>query len=264
MEKGYNFTTGYILNDCIGSEKLAEVRNYVSKKMQEGFVSFGDQQSAYDAFYNYINTIYENYSAEEKYTISRYSGLPFRRVNSVLRGTWDYEQNGLLTKEIEKESLALADGIREALIKAPKIPFNVRAYRGVNINAFYGYQITSIEELHHLKGKFLYEQAFTSTTLLKENSFFYKQSEWGPTCNVEIECLIPEGSDDGLLLANSEFSVSPAQVEFVINSGSLFQVVDVVISEDKKTAKMTVMLIPQRVWNPVDYEMTHQESSKLK
>ncbi len=264
MEKGYSYTTAYLLKDYIGGEKLDEVNDYVAKKMQEGFVTFGERQPALETFYNYINFINESFSDDEKYTISRYSGLPFRRVNSVLRGQWDYEKNGILTEEIKKESLELAEGIRKALLKAPKVPFNVKAYRGVNINAFYGYQITCLEELPLLKGKYLYEQAFTSTTLLKENSFFYKQSEWGPTCNVEIECLIPEESDDGLLLANDEFSVSPAQVEFVINSSSLFQVIDVVLSEDKQTAKMVVMLVPQRVWNPIDYEMEHQEESKQK
>ena len=107
----------------------------------------------------------------------------------------------------------------------------------------------------YMKDQYYYASAFTSTSLLQEKCFYYEQSSWSDKANILIEYYIPSGSDDGILLADEELSYSSKQWEFLINSSSLFKVIDVFVSEDKTYAKLKMLLIPEQIWNKRDYDM---------
>lgn len=100
----------------------------------------------------------------------------------------------------------------------------------------------------------MYEEGFTSTSLIKEKSF-YQRDVYTLTGkpNILIECFIPASSDDGIPLVMDDVSYSKGKCEFVINSSSLFKVIDVSVDELHQTASMKVLLIPEKVWNYQDY-----------
>lgn len=254
-----NSSLDFILK-YIGNNKLREIDSYVLKVLAEKIYCFNSMEDVS----SFLMPIYDKFiidtSISEKEQILRYTGLDFRRVNQILRGYWDYEKNGKLTPEIKEEATNLADSLRNILFKAPSVPFNIMTYRGVGIAAFYSYGITSIKDLGSLKDKYFFESGFTSTSLLPDSSFYVKQPEWGDNCNIEIECIVPTGSDEGVLLMDSSISHSPYQHEFLINSSSLFKIVDVLIDENNNKAKIKFVLIPEKMWNPLDYEV---ERSRL-
>lgn len=253
MEKGTNSNTRYVLN-YIGTEKIAEINTYIARVLNEDIKAFASSNEIEAIFSEFLNVFYERTSTEERENIKSYTGLNFRKVNSCLRGVWDYEKNGKLTDEVKEEAYKLATNLRKVFLKAPLLPFNIVVYRGVGIETFYSYGITKIEDLIYLKDKYLYEEGFTSTSLLRSNSFYYNQPEWGSICNIEIECLVPSESEDGLPLIDSDMSYSENQLEFLINNLSLFKVLDVLIDKENNTAKIKTILIPQKLWNQPDYE----------
>lgn len=259
MEKGTNSNTQYVLN-YIGIEKIEEINAYIARLLNEDIKTFASSNEIEESFNEFLNTFYERTNDEERQNIQSYTGLNFRKVNSYLRGVWDYEKNGRLTEEIKNEASELASNLRKVLLKAPVLPFNIVVYRGVGIETFYSYGITKIEDLIYLKDKFMYEDGFTSTSLLRSNSFYENKPEWGSICNIEIECLVPSESEDGLPLIDSDMSYSENQLEFLINSSSLFKVIDVEINKEQNTARIKTILIPQKLWNPLDYEMERNQN----
>jgi len=261
MEKGTNYTTNYLL-ECIGKEKLEIIESYINKLSREDYVTFSSRKDLEENFKEYLNSFIRKLSQEEMDKIIRYTGIDFRRVNPILRGYWDYDKSGVLTDEIKNEAHALADDIRKILFKSTSLGFNFKTYRGTSIRNFYSYGINSLSDLTLLIGRYFYEEGFTSTSLLQETSFFSKQPEWGDFCNIEIEYLISADSDDGMALINDSLSYSESQNEFLINSGSLFKVLNVEIDSNNNQAKVIMVLIPEKIWNPLDYEIEHQNLQK--
>lgn len=109
-----------------------------------------------------------------------------------------------------------------------------------------------------MKDKFIYEEGFTSTSILKDTSYFGKSLETGKNYNVEIKYLISSDSQDGALLMNSNFSYSPNQNEFLINVGSLAKVIDVNVDYENSTASLTVVLVPKKLWNIYEVNNTKE------
>ena len=109
-------------------------------------------------------------------------------------------------------------------------------------------------------GKYLYEEGFTSTSLIAEKSFCYTEvyTLTGKP-NIQIEYLIPAGSDDGVALLDEALSYSPNQEEFLIKNSSLFKVLDVKVDSTNNVAFLQVMLIPERIWDYPDYEKEKQD-----
>ncbi len=167
----------------------------------------------------------------------------------------------MLTEEVRKEANETASLLRVAILKVSPLGFNMTTYRGVGISTFYKSGITSLKELKYLEGNYFYEEWFTSTSMLRETSFFAKQPEWGSNCNIEITYLIPQDSEDGLCIHSSELNYAINQNEFLINSSSLFKVLKVQTDENN-TARIKMMLIPQKLWNSLDYEMERQNLGK--
>ena len=70
-----------------------------------------------------------------------YKGINFRRINSILRGTWSYELNGKLTDELKEDIKFVISKIREIIKKMPNINDNIKVYRGIPLSSFKGYKI---------------------------------------------------------------------------------------------------------------------------
>lgn len=262
MEKGTNYNTKSVL-DYIGLERMSEIESYIDIILKEDFMSFSNEEELNRTFSSYINNLLTSLSNDEISKILRYTGIDFRRVNPILRGYWDYDKSGALTDEVKKDALALAREINKIILKrAYSLGFNFKTYRGTSIRSFYSYGITSLEELVLLKDKYLYELGFTSTSLLPETSFFARKPEWGDLCNIEIEYLIPKDSCDGIALLSDNLSYSNSQNEFLINDGTLFKVIDIAVDKENNCAHIKMILVPEKVWNPLDYEMERQNLEK--
>ena len=81
-------------------------------------------------------------------------------------------------------------------------------------------------------------------------------------CNIEIEYLIPEESNDGITLINDDLSYPKVQSEYLINKSSLSQIIDVKVSPDGKLAHMKSVLIPKKMWNIIYNKNNSLDSSK--
>ena len=255
MEKGTNYNVSYLLR-YIGEDKQKELDSYIQEMNHQDYQKFSDESEVNNTFASFLNEYLSRLNNENLANLRSYTGLQFRNVNAVLRNNWNYEVNGRLTSELKEESLHLAEEIRHAINKAPQINGGIKTYRGVSIATFQSYNIFTLNDLYALEGKYLYEEGFTSTSLIKEKSFFYTDPfTLNGKPNILIEYLIPDGSDDGIALLSDEISYSPNQAEFLINSSTLFRVISVSVDEKNNVAYMKVLLIPQRIWNTQDYEM---------
>ena len=175
-----------------------------------------------------------------------------------MRGKWNYQENGILT--IEKKDLyhKLGEKIFDIIDKFPPLDINIKVYRGVNLKAFNDYHINTLEELQYLEGEFIYEPGFSSTSLLRSNSFFSKKPEWGEKCNIEIEYYIPKNCQEGAVLLSDILSYSKAQLEYVINSGSLTKILSVELNTKRTKAYIKAILLPKIYWNKEELEQEYK------
>ena len=60
-----------------------------------------------------------------------YTGYNFKNINAILRGNWNYEENGLLNQEVEAKYRSLARNIENITDKFPKLDTNFVVFRGV-------------------------------------------------------------------------------------------------------------------------------------
>ena len=233
----------------IGNDRLTEINDFASEVSKRDFIEFSSLDEVKAFFIDYLAEFYNNNSRNDIDNIRAYTGIAFRRFNSVLRGIWDYDTNGVLTDEMKSEYLDYANKLSECIEKSTTISSNIKTYRGVSLDSFKDYGISSLEELKSLENKYYYESGFTSTSLIRDKSFFNRELEYHDFCNIEIEYLIPEESNDGIPLINDDLSYSKIQSEYLINKSSLSKIIDVKISTDGKLAYMKVVLIPQKMWN---------------
>lgn len=215
-----NKTVNLILK-YIGIDKQTELDTFVNDVSKRNFVEFSSLEEVSAFFIDYLAGFYNNNSRSDIDNIRAYTGIAFRRFNSVLRGFWNYDTNGLLTDEMKNKYLDYADNLSECIERAPTLSSNIKTYRGVSLDSFKDYGISSLEDLKNLENKYYYESGFTSTSLERDKSFFNRELEYHDFCNIEIEYLIPEESNDGIPLINDDLSYSKVQSEYLINKGSL-------------------------------------------
>ena len=263
VEKGSNYNVLYALS-YIGDKKM-EVENYIKECLNDKFVSFQNEEEIRKVFSLGTKEFLEKLSLEERNCLLNYTGLGFRNINAVLRNTWNYQVNGALSPELKKEYTLLGDQIRKVLNKALELPMGIKTYRGVSINAFYAYNISTIQDLKYLENGYLFEDGFTSTSLIKEKCFYYKNPyTLTGKPNILIEYLIPQNSCDGIPLISEESSLAVSQDEFLINRSSLFKVTKVSVDYSNNTAFLQVLLIPEKVWNYSDYIREREAAIKGK
>ena len=243
-----NKTVNLILK-YIGIDKQTELDTFVNDVSKRNFVEFSFLEEVSAFFVDYLADFYNNNSRSDIDNIRAYTGIAFRRFNSVLRGIWNYDTNGLLTDDVKNKYLDYADKLSECIERLSTLPTNIKTYRGVSLERFKDYGITSLEDLNSLENKYYYDSGFTSTSLVRDKSFFNRELENHELCNIEIEYLIPEEANDGIPLIDDNLSYSKVQNEYLINKGSLSKIIDVEISPDGKLAYIKTVLIPQKMWN---------------
>lgn len=184
-----------------------------------------------------------------------YSGYNFRNINNVLRGRWNYSENGDISRKAEFEGLAR--DLVSTIDNNQHSMGDVMAYRGVSLDYFRDYGVESLSDLEDLKGQFLLDRGVVSTSLVEDRSFFKKENDLGLNYNVKIEYMVPREFEDGVYLGGYDTSYSKEQCEYVINAANMAKVLDVSVSSDD-SAVVRALLVPKKVYD--DY-YAHGESS---
>ena len=198
MEKGLTYATRMIENsmDNITKEEINLIIQNVANCAYE-------KPNFYEMATKYSSQIDD----DKLQSIRNYTGLEFKQINAILRNNWNYEINGKLTEEKETDYRREISVIDDIITNFPKNTNAFVTYRGTNINEFKKYQIQTVEELKLLKGKYLYEEGYTSTSLDEESSYFNKNI-YGELLNIETRYIIPPASQDGIQLITEMISVS--------------------------------------------------------
>jgi hypothetical protein len=258
-----NRTVNMILR-YMGEERKQMMEEFVNNMQERDYVTFSNNEEILTFFDEFLKDFFANATEEEIEILHYYTGISFREINSVLRNTWNYEYNGLLTEKRKQESIKMAGKIKQAITKVESLPDNIKVYRGVSLSSFLEYGVSSLDDLLNLKGEYYYDYGFVSTSLLRQASFFNRDLEWHEDCNIEIEYLIPEECQDALPLITEELSYSPVQVEFLIQSGNLSKITDVVIDKENNKGYIQMAFVPHRVWDKVyDEKMSEEDNLKM-
>ena len=81
----------------------------------------------------------------------------------------------------------IATDLRDAIDDNQRSIGNVKVFRGVPISYFSEYGISSLDDLRSLKGEFLLDKGFVSTSLVEDDCYYKKENELGLNYNVKIE-----------------------------------------------------------------------------
>ena len=177
--------------------------------------------------------------------LRNYTGFNFKGINGLLRNKWNTKFNGQLNEEKEYRFRSNANNISYLIKKFPKNKKAFKVYRGVTIDAFKDYGIENLKDLVYLKDNYVFEQGFTSTSLIRDTSYFDKEID-GELYNIELEIIVPKDSQDGMPLTGYELSFSPGQNEYVFDRESLTKITDVEIKKDY--AYLKGILIPKKLY----------------
>ncbi len=234
MEKGYSSATNML-------------NHYLPHQEIETFLEETKKRPIQKADFEEDIQIFQSRRSMEDYmTLRSYTGYNFRHINAVLRDNWNYEANGVLTPEKKEYFQRIAFDINHLIESFPPPRVDFQTYRGTTIREFQKYGIQSVAELPLLKGKFLYEEGFTSTSLEPESSYFKKTID-GHEINIEVVYQIPNGSQDGIPLITDDLSYSKEQKEYLLTYRTLSYVSSVQV--ENNTAHIEVIMIPKKVWN---------------
>ena len=226
----------------ITQERKNDMDEYVLTCLSHGFQRFSSPMEIDMAISGPGYLTYD----EASY-IREYSGYNFKHLNQALRGKWNYEDNGDISRM--DRFLNTATKIKKIIEKHPTTGENFVAYRGVNLHYFKDYGIDTIDDLASMEGKFLLDKGFVSTSLLENNCFYKKENELGFDYNIKIEYLIPEDFKDGMYIGtNPNLTYSPMQYEYLINAHNMAKVARVRIGEDN-TATLTAVMVPKHIYD---------------
>ena len=198
-------------------------------------------------------------SYEDSDFLLNYSGFNYKHINAVLRDSWNYEDNGDITKADDYRILARR--LQQIIMEhSTTLNDNIVVYRGVDLNYFSQYGIESLEDLKLLEGKHMLDRGFVSTSIKEDRCFFQKENELGINYNVKIEYMVPREFRDGIYLDDFT-SYTPMQEEFLINSSNLSRVNNVTINDDN-TAVIRATLIPKEIYD--DYYKARDNGAEQK
>ena len=240
MEKGQSILSQLVLktiedsqeeiDDLVLENKNIEIKNIPKEKIN-----------------NYFKKGFNKLKlSKTDYLILRnYTGFNFKGINGLLRNKWNTKFNGQLNEEKEYRFRSNADNISYLIKKFPKNKKAFKVYRGVTIDAFKDYGIEKIKDLIYLKDNYIFEQGFTSTSLIRDTSYFDKEID-GKLYNIELEIIVPKDSQDGMPLTGYELSFSPGQNEYVFDRESLTKIIDVEVK--KEYAYLKGILIPKKLY----------------
>lgn len=252
MEIGHSKMTDTVLK-FIGTDTKYEMEQFINEVKNQKFMEIDSQESLQTIFKDSIDEFLNSVTQDELLDLRSYTGYNFKNINAILRNNWTYEENGFLDFETKKRFFDLSNKISVILNKFPALTYNFITYRGTTLDSFSKYGITSISDLKSLEGNYMFEEGFTSTSVLEDTCYFNKTLDTGKNYNVKIKYLITPEYDEGALLLNNDMSYSINQNEYLINKGSLSKVVDVEINEQLNQAILTVVLVPRTKWDLAKY-----------
>lgn len=243
------------INYFIGDKGRDAIIDFLDEKSEATYANLNTAEEAVDFFDDYLEEFLKNHPYDND-GIHAYTGLSFGAMNSIARGYWDYNQLGPKTPEKVESARRASEMLYKTILESPELPADLTVYRGINLEGFRDYNFESpndLGQLEALKGQLFYESGFTSTSVVREKSFFNQQLDdtYRRACNIEVEIHVPKGSHDGVPVHldyrnTEEFT---RRTEFIINSGSLFRIKDVDVDNDANTAHVVMELIPKSVWD---------------
>ena len=239
MEKGYSFVSKSYLK-YMDQESKDQMDLYYLECLGRSYTRF----SNYDDGIRYLaNFSSVSLDPDEALLVKDYTGYNYKFINNALRGTWNYEDNGNIkdmpiyrkrgedvSSIIEKHGISLG---------------NILVYRGVSIDYFKDYGISSLADLSSLKGKYLVDIGLVSTSMLEDTCYYQKDLETSLNYDVKIEYMIPSEFSDGMYIGNTSYS--PNQNEYLINTGNMAKVIDVIYDGDGVIIK--AMMIPKVIYD---------------
>lgn len=233
----------------MGEESRKEIDNYLEDVSSRDFLVMSSIEQVNNIFGKNIDQFYMSLSEDELMDLRTWTSYNFSNINAILRNNWTYENNGLLTEGKKSEIRELASRISKIFTKYINPQENFVVFRGTTVDSFKDYGITNLSELENLKGKFLYEQGFISTSIIEDYCYFKRDFNDGKKYNVKIRYLISSEKNDGILLINKDTSHYSNEFEYLLDKGSLSKVIDVKVAKDSDTAILTVVLIPRKVYD---------------
>lgn len=222
----------------INEDEKNNINEFYKDCISRSYKEFSDIENAL------MNIDGSSYSSYVRDILSDYSGYNYRRINASAREKWNYDSHGHINEKVRFDEIAA--NLKKAIDDNQKSIGNVKVFRGVPLKYFKEYGISSLDELQSLKGSFLYDKGFVSTSLVEDKCFYKKTNELGLDYNVKIEYLVPEEFEDGISISN--VSYSSGQCEYLINTCNL-SYVDDVISDGDNNAIIRAMLIPKRIYD---------------
>ena len=248
MTIGESMVSNMVLR-MMGQENRKAIDDYIDNVCTRDFLVMKSMDQVTNVFKETLENFISSLSEEELMSLRSYTGYNFRNINAILRGNWTYETNGMLTDDKRENFRKLANSVGCIINKFSMPNIDFITFRGTTLGSFSEYGITTLSQLKSLEGKFLYEQGFTSTSILEDTCYFNKDLDDGKKYNIEVRYLISSESNDGALLIDNDTSYSTNQNEFLLTSGSLSKVIDVKVDENNNTAILTVILIPKKVYD---------------
>ena len=255
MIQGESRITNMVLK-MLGEETIENIEEYVNEVSSRNFNVLGHIDKVNEYFKDSINEFISSLTEEELLDLRTYTGYQFKNINAILRNNWNYEINGTLTEDKINLFKQLSGKVSSIMSKFKSPAIDFVTYRGTTLDSFLNYGITNLSNLESLKGKYLYEQGFTSTSIIAESSYYKKTLDDGRYCNIGIKYLIPAENNDGALLVSNSLSYSANQNEFLLDKGTLSKVVDVKVEND--SAVLTVVLVPKKVYD-INYNMNNSK-----
>lgn len=223
----------------IGEEGRNNISSFYSGCLDRKFEEYSNLDMALMSIDNgYV------YSETAKDVFTNYSGFNYRRINAAARNTWNYDEHGHINEKPRFDRIAYE--LKNAIDENQNSVGDIKVFRGVPLNYFSDYGISTLSDLDSLKGGFLLDKGFVSTSLTDDTCYYKKENELGLNYNVKIEYLVPKEFEDGVSISN--VSYSPNQGEYLINSWNLAQVVEVSM-DGNDGAIIQAMLIPKKVYD---------------
>lgn len=263
MEKGYSKITSSLLR-YMDEDKKEELDIFVGDALIQEYTTLQSDTEVSEVFSDMSSDFTAALSYNDALNLRSYSGFSHKEINAILRGTWNYEEHGLLTDEKKRKYAQIAQEVQKIIFRFPPLERSLKTYRGVTLAQFKQYGIHTLEDLVHMQGKYFYDSGFSSTSLVRSSSLYDTEAFQIGKRNIEIEYLIPESCHDGALLLNEYTSHYKAENEYLINSGSLIKIISVDIDKENNAAFIRAVLVPKKIWDPNAVKYLEEATQQIK
>lgn len=232
---------------CMSDDRKEDIEVFCSECLNRNYTEYEDEEvvlMSIDSASDLVGTD----------VFTDYSGYNFRNINNAMRGRWNYDENG--HGDYRREFELIGRELSEKIEHNQSSIGNVKVFRGVTLDYFKDYSVTSLTDLKKLEGQFLIDKGFVSTSLIDRKCFFKKENELGLNYNIKIEYLVPEEFEDGICIGRTSYN--PEQCEYLINSYNVAKVYGVSVNDADAVVK--AVLVPKMVYD--DYYAQDRKNVK--